>query len=78
MASGAARGGSGQSRCARVHVHWGGGFWALTVVCDAVLQARQLVNSALGGARDELLAQGIAVQGLRFSIPIRSHVVAST
>lgn len=50
---------------------------ALTVVCDLVLQARQLVDPALGGARDELLSQSVAVQGLRCSIPIHSHVVQS-
>ena len=56
-------------------VHWG--VQALTVICDLLLQARQLVDAALGGARDELLPQSVAVQGLGFSIPIHSHVVQS-
>jgi hypothetical protein len=66
------RSGSSQSL---VRVHWG--VQALTVVCDLVLQTRQLVGPALGGARDELLPQCVAVQGLHFNIPIHSHVVQS-
>ena len=60
--------------CVRVCI---GASRALTVICDLVLQARQLVDPAFGGARDELLSQSVAVQGLRCSIPIHSHVVQS-
>jgi hypothetical protein len=48
---------------------------ALTVVCDLMLQAGQLIDSALGRARDELLPQFVAVYGLRLGIPIYSHIV---
>ena len=51
---------------------------ALTVVCDLVLQRRELSNAALGRARYELLPQAIAAYGLRLNVPICSHVVQST
>jgi hypothetical protein len=42
-----------------------------------MLQAGQLIDSALGRARYELLPQFVAVYGLRPSVPIYSHVVQS-
>ena len=50
---------------------------AHTIGLDLVLQARQLVNAALGGAGDESAPQRFAVNVLLLRIlPVDSHVCA--
>lgn len=50
----------------------------LTLVCGLLLQSRQLCDPALGGARDKPASQLLAIDGLRPSVPIHSHVVSSS
>lgn len=64
-----------ESAIVRVHVQ---SPETLTVVCDLGLQPRELVDSALGGARYELRPQLVAVDCPRLSVPIHSHVYQST
>jgi hypothetical protein len=50
---------------------------ALTIIRNASLQARQLRRPALGGAREDAMAQLLALCGLLISVPVRGHVVSS-
>jgi hypothetical protein len=49
-----------------------------TVVCHLVLEPPQTLNSQFRRACHETTPQYIAVDGLRFNLPIHSHLISAT